>query len=255
MGDNAIQVYDDLNQALTFGKYRGQPVSVLASDKNYCDWLMAQPWFRQYHQQVYNVIVNNFTKPEDTPEHNVLQAKFLDKSFVTKIGYTLFSCDYLKKSIKGEIANWRCDLKQSIEFWGSTSESAIGSAERITQLQELLDHFDYDTCMHDYLTVMGLEFEVKGWDVVVSLGIKYKDLVILSTSVWFEIKPSIGDDFPSILRQMKSQRDRAGLSTGNIYLIYNSFNAVGVTEDQMRQIFNQSGFKVCRFAEIESVGD
>ena len=84
MESTAVEVYEDMNQALTFGKYRGQPVSVLAGDKSYCDWLVAQDWFRQKYQNVYNVIINNFSKPEDTPEHNSLQAMFLDEDFVKK---------------------------------------------------------------------------------------------------------------------------------------------------------------------------
>ena len=138
MESTAVEVYEDMNQALTFGKYRGQPVSVLAGDKSYCDWLVAQDWFRQKYQNVYNVIINNFSKPEDTPEHNSLQAMFLDEDFVKKF----------------------CVLSQL---------SGTGRIEKI-------------------------EFERNGWDVY------------LSSYGWaeanIEIKPVIGDDFPTVMRQM-----------------------------------------------------
>jgi len=35
MSDNAV---------VPFGKYKGQPVEVLASDRDYSEWLLAQGW-------------------------------------------------------------------------------------------------------------------------------------------------------------------------------------------------------------------
>ena len=64
---------------VNFGKYRGQPIEILASDRGYCDWLMAQPWFRERYQNLYTVIINNYQQPSETPEHNALQALFLDE--------------------------------------------------------------------------------------------------------------------------------------------------------------------------------
>ena len=42
-------------ELITFGKYKGQPVEVLANDKKYTDWLMAQEWFRTGHVQLYQI--------------------------------------------------------------------------------------------------------------------------------------------------------------------------------------------------------
>ena len=71
MGNSVITVCDDiLNEPLPFGKYKGQPASVLANDERYCNWLVGQSWFPKQYNKVYNLIVNNFVKPEDTPEHN-----------------------------------------------------------------------------------------------------------------------------------------------------------------------------------------
>ena len=66
-----------------FGKYKGQPVEVMQMDTGYCDWLSKQDWFREQYGNVYNqVIINNFTEPSETPEHNRLQMRFLDENFV-----------------------------------------------------------------------------------------------------------------------------------------------------------------------------
>ena len=77
-------------ELITFGKYKGQPVEVLANDKKYTDWLMAQEWFRTGHVQLYNVIVNNFCEPSDTPEHNRMQADFMKTEVKEKVIRQLF---------------------------------------------------------------------------------------------------------------------------------------------------------------------
>ena len=61
-----------------FGKYKGQPADVLASDPQYVEWLNGQGWVKDKYPQFYTVIINNFQEPSDTPEHNALQAMFLD---------------------------------------------------------------------------------------------------------------------------------------------------------------------------------
>jgi hypothetical protein len=61
-----------------FGKYKGQPVEVLAADKSYCEWLAGQEWFRTRFTAIHTLIVNNFAAPHETPEHNALQALFTD---------------------------------------------------------------------------------------------------------------------------------------------------------------------------------
>lgn len=61
-----------------FGKYKGRPVVDLIADRSYTDWLAAQPWFRERYATVYNLIVNTGGEPQDTPEHNKMQARFLD---------------------------------------------------------------------------------------------------------------------------------------------------------------------------------
>jgi hypothetical protein len=56
-------------RSVPFGKYKGQPMSVLFSDKKYYEWLQNQSWFK-----------NNFEPQKDqpTPKHNRLQCAFLD---------------------------------------------------------------------------------------------------------------------------------------------------------------------------------
>jgi hypothetical protein len=69
------------NNLIPFGKYKGQPVEVLATDKQYLDWLLSQTWFRERYPSINTIIINNFQKPSETPEHNKIQALFLDQEF------------------------------------------------------------------------------------------------------------------------------------------------------------------------------
>src|SRR6185437_8793028 len=66
---------------VSFGKYRGKPVEVLRDDPSYVNWLTNQAWFRERHPTLFQVIVNNFGEPSETPEHNRLQTRFLDRDF------------------------------------------------------------------------------------------------------------------------------------------------------------------------------
>jgi hypothetical protein len=80
----ASELADDktpVGQLIPFGQYRGQPVEVLRNHPSYLDWLMGQDWFRERYRSFYQIIVNNFAEPSETPEHNRLQTRFLADGF------------------------------------------------------------------------------------------------------------------------------------------------------------------------------
>ena len=80
-----MKPFDINTQLVPFGKYKGQPMEVMQMDTKYCEWLATQDWFREQYGNVYNqVIINNFTEPSETPEHNRLQMRFLDESFIDR---------------------------------------------------------------------------------------------------------------------------------------------------------------------------
>jgi hypothetical protein len=51
-----------MNQSpiVPFGKYKGQPVEVLASDPQYVEWLLSQSSIKVKYPDIINVIINNF---------------------------------------------------------------------------------------------------------------------------------------------------------------------------------------------------
>ena len=73
------------SKLIPFGKYAGQPIEVLRNDPSYVQWLMGKDWFRNRFTAIHTLIVNNFGEPTETPEHNTLQAQFLDDGFCRKL--------------------------------------------------------------------------------------------------------------------------------------------------------------------------
>jgi len=294
---------------IPFGKYNGQPVDVLQADPGYCQWLMSQDWFRERYSTINTLIVNNFTKPEDTPEHNTLQAKFLDDDFIDRFEKLYFGITTQKKKELSEKyakqyeacvnaykkeqevlvskaqerkesnpdaykyekepvptdALIYCHLRfgeHNYRYRWLTKTTGIGNLEDDhwvkpdPQLCSCAAWSDPDSDVGDPF-VDKVEFEVRGWDVVLDHGVFGKNVAYKTNyeeTLNIEIKPALGDDYPSILRQMK-----ANLSNKQFYvpyntkclLLYKDFTASGATEDQVREIFHKSGFRTMSFKEIE----
>jgi uncharacterized protein (DUF3820 family) len=67
---------------IPFGKYKGRLVEEgLADDPAYLQWLAGQDWFRAKFNILHQVIINRGAEPEETPDHNAMQVKFLDDDF------------------------------------------------------------------------------------------------------------------------------------------------------------------------------
>jgi uncharacterized protein (DUF3820 family) len=73
---------DDGPKIIPFGKYKGRLLDeVLADDPAYLQWLAGQDWFRAKFNILHQVIINRGAEPEETPDHNAMQVKFLDDEF------------------------------------------------------------------------------------------------------------------------------------------------------------------------------
>lgn len=129
---------DPTTDIVPFGKYKGRPVVDLISDRSYTDWLAAQPWFREKYGTVYNLIVNTGTEPQDTPEHNALQAQFLDHDEALRIA-------------RGALP----DAVELREKWQKKYGRHLTDEQRVNLV--LPDSHQARICE--------LQFEVRGWDV------------------------------------------------------------------------------------------
>lgn len=189
-----------MSDVVPFGKYKGKPVEALAQDRQYVEWLTAQPWFKDRYQTIYNVIVNNFQEPSETPEHNALQVLFLDAAFRER--FLAFVCGKLV-------------LKTKATFESNGFDAVLEGREP-----------------YEYKNDKG-------------------EIVHTTCSVvcHVEIKPYVSDDYPAVLRQIKTARDVYGKS-GSLYeprraaLFLEKYTGVGATEEQFIAIFESDGIKI-----------
>ena len=259
-------------QLVPFGKYKGQPVAVMQNDTQYCEWLSTQDWFRERYANVYNqVIINNFTEPTETPEHNRLQMKFLDDDFCLSLMNKVL--DFSLESNFRKSANAVKKLKKHAqEFF---SENPHYKSEEI--LENYTDFIAQYCLIKDFFTLTNKEFEDKAFDVVLKCSyyrigkydrrcFKEKEKQIFNDEVYInpetlpifvEIKPCLGDDFPAVLRQIKTNskikidkhyyEDIYGIKV----LIIDKFTAEGATFEQVKQVFELSNIKLLPISEIE----
>jgi len=194
-----------------FGKYKGQPIEVLATDPQYTEWLASQGWVRERFPQLYTVIINNFGETADTPEHNDLQARFLDEVLVIQAGI---------------MAEPRVS-----EFYHRTFEPSIGG---------------------DVL----LEFSWFKWKKHPTKPGGPWDGDETWFNVLFELKPSIGDDYPSILRAISripsSQIEENHRVRIVRCVLFEAYTGTTVSLEKVKAIFADSGVRFLSLEELQS---
>lgn len=237
-----------------FGKYKGQPIESLAADRGYCDWLMAQDWFASRFPAIRTVIINNFAEPAETPEHNALQAKFLDGGWVSRfvVAY-LGGWEALINRRLELVEEWLRDTRNRLEVLDKEGKLPYEGGTIEDTRRKLEGKFkSYERIQKDPRftpTVTRIEFELRGADVVLCI----EDRVMCVSDIYIECKPTIGDDYPAVMRQVKSFRTDYGGTPNTALLIgEGGYTGRGATLDQVRQIFKSSGITVVTLDEIPS---
>lgn len=200
-----------------FGRYKGKPITTLMSDTNYLEYIKKQEWFKNY-PIVYNICVNQTISTSNqnskTPEHNSLQNMFLEKENVIKL---------LGKVINNKSI---CIIKENVHpKFKVVFESKYN--------WDILIHNIYIyKCYHDEPNMCD-----GGCDHCVGEG-------AIDDECCVEIKPMLGDDYPCVLRKMKTQMEFTKRSYIHYILLIKEFNAKSTTKEQLVTIFNQSRIKV-----------
>jgi uncharacterized protein (DUF3820 family) len=258
-----------------FGKYKGQPITTLLKDTEYLEWCKQQEFFKKY-PIVYNICVNQTittnNQSSKTPEHNKLQNMFLKKSFniefINKIlrldkciqlfnelydteEYKLYfgeqkfnHKDYgLEKTyikpIFETIFNWDSilyvgiDDKGKIPFWG---ESKIKLNSRYFDKRKII----YNNLFKNHRNI-GYTY---GSD-----DVSY-DFPSICTSLYIEIKPLMGDDYPNVLRKMSSQIKLTNDDEGKFILLIGEYASQHTTKEEIIEIFKLSKIRVVFINEI-----
>jgi hypothetical protein len=227
---------------MPFGKYQGRPVEQLQqTDPGYLQWLSAQPWFREKHATIHTLIVNNFKEDCDTPEHNRLQARFLDKQYAYNV-----ACSFRGKDYATYLSTQFCEFV-SLNGVACQESSSYRKSYRIG-------------------------FEVSGWDVCLEVNspffrskpilvkqfdgqtIEETDSTGWGLAIKIELKPCIGDDFPTVLRQVKARPARSNKYDDTPWLrcvFAEEFNS-SVDIASVKEMFRLAGIRLLVSQDIKS---
>jgi len=219
---------------LPFGKHKGKTVAeLLATDPQYADWVSAQAWVAERFAELHSAIISRGAGIDDSPEHNAIQGRFLEPAFREGILYVLFGRERSMASAKKAIvADFQRYMNPAYETRDNLkwAEKCRGLLERIA----LGEPLKLNTAA---------AFEVKGVDVELSYRWDFAGEGSYTREVGLEIKPTLGDDYPSVMRQMKRLDAWC--------LVIGTYTGRGISEPQMRAMFGSSGIRVVFLQEIE----
>jgi len=200
----------DQPNIVPFGKHKGRLIEeVLVDDPGYLQWLAGQAWFRDKYVNLYQIVINRGSPPEETPEHNALQVKFLDEQFCRRFLRCLVSTEF------------PFEIEVDFEDRGVDVVLVIPNKRR-----DALDEPWRSIFRHDRLIKMAqYNFEREA-------------------TLTIELKPTVGDDYPAVLRQMKAN--------GSAVLLLRDYVGTGATVEQFIKTFATAGKRVVFLSEVES---
>lgn len=180
---------------VTFGKYKGQPVTSLMNDPEYVEWCKQQEWFKTKYQPIYNICINQQITPSNqfskTPEHNKIQNLFLDDENVQKLLKHMNNQTKNKKNMWVEVGEVIVEGKYNWDLTVEGSSWGLCSCDWDTKDSDNNSKCDCET----FKTFMN-RFSIPqntGFDCMPC------------RDYYCEIKPLLGDDYPNVLRKMRQQ--------------------------------------------------
>ncbi len=273
-----------------FGKYKGQSIEILQADEKYAEWLAAQQWFRERFTDLFRALTAS-NNQADTPEHNKMQARFLDEGFRHALIGLLFDLnavsfhtrrnhyessviELLRKSIPDApplTGSNQCFNERSAwrRKWGDLIATldgfeAYGSIQPFSDFVEKIKNFlpdfrfpRWSETPPEIVLKSAVEFEFYGSDLLItwSWSVPAEGSADTGTALLVELKPSLGDDFPTVLREIKTHIQFAGkhkYERPRAVLIVGTYAGEGATWDQAKGIFQASGITTVFESEISS---
>lgn len=212
---------EQLLPIVSSGKYAGKSITELMSDQWYIDNVLkkeeSKVWFNSSNKKwgpIYNIIVNqslSTNKDGKTPEHNRLQNMFLENDIITNLGNIIinkYSNNKRHKPLKL--------ISYKIEFEGK---------------------FNWDCIINTYFDFQCLN----------GRGCCSNEFDEGKILVFIEIKPILGDDYPCVLRKMKSQIEltkNAYKKEHGVFSIYilvvKKYDSDSTSKENLIKIFKQT---------------
>ena len=237
-----------MSEMIPFGKYRGQPVEVLENDPEYAEWLKQQDWVREKHPRIINIIINKFGEAEETPEHNAMQAKFMSKGYCAMLGELLGAFDikggltqlkYRESAYRNESITTRWKLVERLGDYVEDLRFEVGAIDVSFRIAPIR--------MEVWITVQHSPRIGKEWGsrkAQENWKCEKAEFLVGCNGGKFniELKPTIGDDYPAVLRQMRNN--------GSYILVYGMYTGSGVSESVFRNFFESQGIKIFSESEI-----
>jgi uncharacterized protein (DUF3820 family) len=244
---------------IPFGKYKGRLVDeVLLDDPAYLQWLAGQDWFRGKFNILHQVIINRGAEPEETPDHNTMQVKFLNDDFCLRF---MRSClePKIESKIQSELNQRRernlTSIDRRIEWLSRSYLDDKHGLLRLRSARQIVS-----TPIDKLTFKISREFEEKGIDVCLTLyagidaindigpyklGIDHEWCwVEWRTNFKIEIKPVIGDDYPAVLRQMKAN--------GSDVLFVGEYRGQKATQEQFVNTFATAKIRVVFAHDVDA---
>ena len=213
---------DNLPAIVPFGKYRGQPLAALVADRGYLEWATAQPGLVERFRWLVNLVRGLVPEDLPTPEHNRLQAKFLDHG-ICQATASLLRLHIHPRSIFREYDVGR---------------------DSNPEIEARFEERSVDVVL--YTRLDGTEH---------GLPENEEDFIVLAR---LELKPQIGDDFPAILRRFKKQLAAGKKCSGARAIVTERFEANGLTFEQAQEMADNghgSQIALLLMSEIEAERD
>src|SRR5438067_11610928 len=117
---------------IPFGKHKGRLIEeLILDDPAYLQWLSAQDWFRTKFTILHQTIINRGSEPEETPDHNAMQVRFLDNAFCLRFLRCLYSN-------LNDVARER--VRMRTDAWQKSVELEYSLSERKQELKRKEDH-------------------------------------------------------------------------------------------------------------------
>lgn len=180
---------------VTFGKYKGQPVTSLMNDPEYVEWCRQQEWFKTKYQPIYNICINQQITPSGqfskTPEHNKLQNLFLDDENVKMLLKHMNNQSKNKKNMWIDVGEVIVEGKYNWDLTVEGSNWGLCSCD-----WDIKDENNDTRC--DCETFKNF---MKTRDIPQNTGFD----CLPCRDYYCEIKPLLGDDYPNVLRKMRQQ--------------------------------------------------